>query len=207
MVDYLNETFMVHVMNDDGRAGREGPSSFKNIRKTRKKHRLRRHLEKSLSLKKINSRKSLEEKPAPGPTKETIAKLTQDPLIRFKNNNILNDEQIWAFRRIRRAVQVITDGTQVRTSRFNDVVVQTGRYGSQTESEYEVRIKDYYSRWIDRMTSARRQVGPVLDIIIDEMSLTAVDRKWGRRKGWAKSQIQASLDMYEACFSSDDRGK
>lgn len=205
MFEDRTETFALEVKCDNGIAAMGRARSFKNIRKIRKKNRLKRHLERSLALKRSGMRKSLQEKPSIGPTKETLAKLQQDPLLRFRKKNILNDEQIWAFQRIRRAVKIITDGTQVRVSRFNDVVVQTSRLGSQTESEYEIRIKDHYSNWIDRMTSARLQAGPVLDIIIDEMSLAAVDRKWGKRKGWAKTHLQASLDLYGSFSSAYNR--
>lgn len=176
-------------------------SSFKKIRQIRKKSRLK----KSLALKNIALHKGIPEKTSIGPTKETAAKLKQDPLVRFKNNNILNDQQIQAFQRIRRAVRIITDGTQVRTSSFNDVVVQTSNFNTLSENEYEIRIKDHYSDWIDRMTAARLAAGPVLDIIIDELSLSAVDRKWGRRKGWAKTHLQSSLDLYFAFFPVNNR--
>lgn len=136
------------------------------------------------------------EKPTIGPTRETLAKLQPDPLVRFRKNDIINDQQLWAFKRIRRAVQVITDGTRMRVSHYTDVPVQTSRYDSQVECEFEIKIKDHYSQWVDRMTTARLPVGPVLDVIIDELSLSAVDRKWGRRKGWAKIHLQTSLDLY-----------
>ncbi|PCI47771.1 MAG: hypothetical protein COB49_06700 [Alphaproteobacteria bacterium] len=205
MVNCLNEAVIQEIKCRDSEADRNGARSFKKIREIRRRNRLHRHLGKSLSRKKTASRKSLLQKPSSGPTKETIARLRPDPLVRLKNMNILNDEQIQAFRRIRRAVQTITDGTQVRIACFNDVVVQTSRHGHQPESEYEIKIKDHYSHWIDRMTIAGFQAGPVLDIIIDEMSLMAVDRKWGHRKGWAKDRLQASLNLYWALPSSGDR--
>lgn len=207
MFDDFNETFVSEVKCDDSNTGVGKVNSFKNIRKIRKKTRLKRKLEKSLDIKNKNQRGVHRENPTVGPTIETAAKLKQDPLVRFKAQNILDDEQIWAFQRIRRAVQIITDGTQVRTSRFNAVVVQTSRLGGQNESDFEIRIKDHYSSWIDRMTSERLQAGPVLDIVIDEMSLNAVDRKWGKRKGWAKTHLQASLDLFMAFSPSVNRDK
>ncbi len=132
-----------------------------------------------------------------GPTAETAAKLTPDPLVIFRKRNILSDAQIWAFQRIRRAIQLITDGAQVRVSRFSDVIVQSSRFGDNAEADDQIRIQDHYHRWIDRMTAAGMAVGPVLDIILEEMSLAAVDRKRGRRKGWAKGHLQAALDLYD----------
>ncbi|MCK5423750.1 MAG: hypothetical protein KAI89_00150 [Emcibacter sp.] len=206
MFEDLNETFASEVKSTDQNGGIKTGSSFKKSRKARKKNRLKRALEKSRILKNSILKNSPQERLSVGPTKETIAKLKQDPLVRFRKSNILNDEQIWAFQRIRRAVQIITAGTQVRTSRFNDVVVQSSRHDCQPETEFEISLKDHYSDWIDRMTAAKRQAGPVLDIIIDEMSLSAVDRKWGKRKGWAKDHLQASLDLFRVFSSSPNRG-
>ncbi len=130
-----------------------------------------------------------------------------DPLIRFKRDDILNDQQIWSFTRIRRAIQIITDGTQARTSRYSDVVVQTSQGKFSPEADFDIKIKEYYSNWVDRMNMERLQVGPVLDIIIDELSLSAVDRKWGKRKGWAKGHLQSSLGLYGVFFGQVNRYK
>ena len=207
MFGQSNERYGMEIKSDGGKPLLAQASSFKNMRKARKKIRLKQRLEKAGSQRQKKLSLSGMEKYSPGPTKETVAKLTPDPLMTFRKKNILNDQQIWAFQRIRRAVQIITEGTQVRTSGFNDVVVQTSRFEGHHESEFEVRIKEYYTSWIDRMTTARQQAGPVLDIIIDELSLTAVDRKWGKRKGWAKGQLQTSLDLYGLFSASNDRVK
>lgn len=201
MLEDSNEIFVWEIKSAGSRVGCRSSSSFKRIRKIRKKNRLK----KNLLLKKQELRESPLDKTFIGPTKETAAKLRQDPLVRFKVKNILNDQQIWAFQRIRHAVKIITAGTHLRTSRFTDVVVQTGPNGNLTESEYEIKLKDHYSNWIDRMTTAQCQAGPVLDIIIDELSLNAADRKWGKRKGWAKARLQASLDLYGASPSLNNR--
>lgn len=190
---------------DHNNTGAAPINSFKNIRKTRKKNRLKRRLEKSHVTGKTGPQKARQGKSFVGPTKETLAKLQPDPLMRFRKQNILNHEQIWAFQHIRRAVRIITDGTQMRVSCYSNIMVQTSRFDRNSESDHEIRIKDHYSRWIDRMTGAQLQAGPVLDIIIDELSLTATDRKWGKRKGWAKSHLQASLNLYRAFSPSHNR--
>jgi len=205
MFDNVNE-IPARQVKYDGEKEKRG-ISFKKIRTARKKNRLKRNLEKSLSLKSSRLATAVSAKPFPGPTEETRAKLTPDPLALLARKNILNDQQIWAFKRIRHAVKVITDGTQVRISRFSAAAVQSSRFCPRTESEYEIRIKEYYTNWIDRMTGARLQAGPVLDIILDEMSLNAVDRKWGKRKGWAKGHLQASLELYGAFSRSYNRNE
>jgi len=178
------------------RGGKVKIKSFKKIRIARRKARQKRNIEKALALQVSGEKKALVEKTCPGPTPETQAKLMADPLVVFAKRNILNEAQIWAFQRIRRAIRIITDGTQVRTSHFTDTVVQSNPFEGETESDYEIKIKNHYCNWMDRMTEQRLQAGPILDIIIDEMSLSAVDRKWGKRKGWAKGHLQAALALY-----------
>ncbi|VAX07336.1 hypothetical protein MNBD_ALPHA03-1859 [hydrothermal vent metagenome] len=170
--------------------------SFKKNRIARRKGRRKRQAEKLLSLPAAGGNGDVPQTSYVGPTPETKRKLRPDPLMLFGKKNILNSEQIWAFQRIRRAIKIITDGTGVRTSHFTGAPVQTSRFMAESESEYEIKIKDHYCDWMDRMTAERLQAGSILDIIIDEMSLSAVDRKWGKRKGWAKEHLQASLTLY-----------
>jgi len=203
--------FELESENADGTMGNgmgAGPArSFKKVRLARRKGR------RELRRRKLDITKGAGQNSAPvervyeGPTAETRAKLTADPLIRFKKQNILNDQQIWAFRRIRRTVQIITDGTQMRLSRYTDVVVQTSRSEGATESDYEIRLKDHYCAWVDQMMPAGLPLGPVLDVIIDELSLNAVDRKRGKRKGWAKVTLQAALELYSNVSRPVDRHK
>jgi len=202
-----NNDSVLEIKSGESMGGNDGAPSFKNARKARKKARLVKSMERSSVLRKLNLVRAIDEKAYCGPTAETKAKLTEDPLVSFIHKKILDDEQVRAFKRIKRAVQVITDGTQVRTSRFNAVSVQTGRFEGLSESEYEIKLTEDYTRWIDRMTGAHLQAGPILDVIIDEMSLRGIDRKWGKRKGWAKNHLQTSLDLYAPFYSLSDRHK
>ncbi len=192
--------FELESENSDGHMGNgivAGQArSFKKTRLARRKGRRELRRRKLDIIKGVRQNSIPMERVYEGPTAETLAKLTADPLIRFKKQNILNDQQIWAFRRIRRTVQIITDGTQMRLSRYTDVVVQTSRSEGEMESDYEIRLKDHYCAWAEQMMPAGLPLGPVLDVIIDELSLSAVDRKRGKRKGWAKVTLQAALDLY-----------
>lgn len=185
--------------------GERKNKSFKKARQMRRKSRIFRGRDKSLILKRHQPLALSGSMHAIGPTLETQAKLTPDPLVIFRRKNILSDQQIWAFQRIRKAVQIITDGVQMRVSRFNDVVVQTCQFGTSPEPDYEIRLQDQYHQWIELMTVSRLAAGPVLDIILEDMSLSKVDQKWGRRKGWAKQHLQRSLDLYGTSLSSIDR--
>jgi len=60
---------------------------------------------------------------------------------------------------------------------------------------------------VDQMMPAGLPLGPVLDVIIDELSLNAVDRKRGKRKGWAKVTLQAALELYSNVSRPVDRHK
>lgn len=207
MVNQPNKIYSGEVNSGGEKAGDGKVNSFKNIRKARRKIRSGRGSGKpDIAGNKKLIRSRLKDS-SPGPTAQTLAKLTPDPLTLFRDKNILNDQQIWAFQRIRRAVYIITEGARLRVSRINDVVVQSSRFSGsgQNEGDYEIILKDYYSHWIDRMTLASQRAGPVLDIIVDEMSLNAVDRKWGKRKGWAKERLQQALDLYGVFLSPKNR--
>ncbi|VAV94608.1 hypothetical protein MNBD_ALPHA02-694 [hydrothermal vent metagenome] len=201
--------FELESGNSDGNMGNDMVAgqarSFKKIRLARRKGRREQRRKKLDIIKGPRQDSAILERIYEGPTAETLAKLTPDPLMRFKKQNILNDQQIWAFRRIRRAVQIITDGTQMRLSRITGVVVQTSRVEGGAESDYEIRLKDHYCAWADQMMPAGLSLGPVLDVIIDELSLSAVDRKRGKRKGWAKTTLQAALDLYGSLPRPTDR--
>ncbi|MCF8475060.1 MAG: hypothetical protein K9G26_10210 [Emcibacter sp.] len=201
------ELRVLEIKSDIINSHQKEGSSFKSKRKARKICRQQNHLKKLINVKNSRSIRGREAELYSGPTAETLAKLMPDPLIKFRRNDILNDQQIWSFTRIRRAIQIITDGTQTRTSRYGDVVVQTSHGKFSPEADFDIKIKEYYSNWVDRMNMERLQVGPVLDIIIDELSLSAVDRKWGKRKGWAKRHLQSSLELYGVFFDQVNRYK
>ncbi|PHZ86466.1 hypothetical protein [Paremcibacter congregatus] len=188
-----------HSCPPPGRAGQ----SFRKIRKARRLGRLQNRRDKAL--RPVRPGQGPAEPGSVGPTPETRAKLTPDPLLVMERRNILNDRQLWAFRCLRRALQMITAGTQVRISRLADVVVQTSRCADTGERDHEIQLKESYSDWVDRMTADRLPVGPILDIILDELSFSAVDRKWARRKGWAKSHLQAGLNLYGATYGRVNR--
>jgi len=140
-----------------------------------------------------------------GPTAETASKLRLDPLSSLKKKGSLSGRDFWAAQQIRRAFHLITQGAEIRVSHFQDVIVQTSRNSPQAEGDYEVDLKNNYSRWVEAMDQEKMAIGPVFDVIIEEMSLNAVDRKWARRKGWAKTHLLASLTLYAALFYPGDR--
>jgi len=75
-------------------------------------------------------------------------------------------------------------------------------WGMANLGKQTIRLRDFGARvnyldWVDRMIAAKLQIGPVLDIICDGLSLRAVDRKWQHRKGWARKHLLAALDLYK----------
>lgn len=101
-----------------------------------------------------------------------------------------------AARKIRRAFELITGGAAIRLTSYSDVIVQTSRCGDNYESDQEIMLTRRYADWVDDMTAEKLPVGPVFDVVIEEMSLAAVDRKWCRRKGWAGGHLKRALELY-----------
>lgn len=195
--------------------GNEPAKSFKQARKARKKKISHKARLKALSC--MKSRKdpkkhriahstSLERKySAVGPTPETVAKLTRDPLSSLKKNGSLSGRAFWAAQHIRQAYSLITDGAHLRVSGLREVIVQTSRNGPQRERDFEIIVRQNYGNWCDEMDRKRMPIGPVLDVVIEEISLSGVDRKWAKRKGWAKAHLLASLEVYNALLEPEYR--
>ena len=172
-----------------------GPS-FRRARQTRRRKRVEKLMAQALEPKGPRIRIIPPEPGSIGPTAETARKLKADPLKSFEDRGILTSRQIWAAHAIRRAYRLITDGTGPRVTSFADVMVQNSRRTNLQESDWEVDLKDRYADWVDRMTAEKLMVGPIFDLVVEEASLAATDRKWRRRKGWAKGHLQQSLDLY-----------
>lgn len=108
----------------------------------------------------------------------------------------LSKDHMAAAQKIRRAFELITAGANIRLTGYSEVIVQTSRRCDHYESDHEVMLKGRYTDWVDDMTAARLAVGPIFDIVIEEMSLSSVDRKWRRRKGWACTHLKEALALY-----------
>ncbi|WP_417316941.1 hypothetical protein [Emcibacter sp.] len=174
-----------------------GPvSSFRQARRTRRRKRAEKLLTAALEPKGPRIRVIPPEAGSVGPTVQTARKLTPDPLKSYEERGILGSRQLWAAHSIRQAYRLITEGTGPRVTSFTEVMVQNSRRSNLGESEREVLLKDRYTDWVDRMTEEKLMVGPVLDLVVEEASLAGIDRKWRRRKGWAKGHLQQSLDLY-----------
>ncbi|WP_321394626.1 hypothetical protein [Emcibacter sp.] len=172
------------------------PSSFRRARITRRRKRAEKLLKDSLGSDGPRVRVVMPAQGAVGPTQQTARKLKPDPLGSYQEKGTLSSKQVWAAHAIRKAYRLITEGAGVRITQFTDVMVQNSRRPGLSESEGEILLKDRYSDWVDRMTAERLMVGPIFDMIVEEASLAATDRKWHRRKGWARSHLQQSLDLY-----------
>ncbi|MFC7048443.1 hypothetical protein [Emcibacter nanhaiensis] len=177
-------------------AGDDPAPSFRRARQTRRRKRAEKLMQKALEPKGPRIRIIPAEPGSVGPTPETAGKLAQDPLKSYETRGILSSRQVWAAHAIRRAYRLITEGIGPRVTSFADVMVQNSRRTNLRESDWEVDLKERYADWVDRMTAEKLMVGPVFDMVVEETSLAAIDRKWRRRKGWAKTHLQQSLDLY-----------
>ncbi|WP_138380891.1 hypothetical protein [Luteithermobacter gelatinilyticus] len=205
-----------HPVHSRDAPGRPKPpvSSFRKARATRRRKRAEQGLAASLSPQGATGARSARRPcpitspvPAPvGPTRETAAKLRPDPLLRLAETGSLDARHVWAAHQIRRCFQLITAEAGVRVTRYSDVVVHSGPRPAPVERDTEIRLKERYLDWVEAMTTARLQLGPVLDVVIDEHSLSMTDRKWQRRKGWARDHLRHSLDLYLTVTTQKRRG-
>lgn len=184
------------VKSRDGGGQEDTAPSFRRARRTRRRKRAENLLNKSMDRSGPRIRKIDFDAPAAGPTEETVRKLTPDPLKYYEEKKILTVHQVRAAHAIRRAYQLITLDTGPRVSTFEQFISRRTPTGPAHETDHEIHLKDRYAGWVDRMSDERLMVGPVLDMVVEEMSLAATDRKWRHRKGWARDHLREALDIY-----------
>ena len=123
-----------------------------------------------------------------------------DIVLTYCNKGIINQDQLHSAYKIRRAFRLITEGIQMRVTQYKDPVFQVQNSEPFNENTHDILIQELYTDWVDKMTVLKHPVGPILDIIIDEDSLSAVCKKWKKRNGWAKLFLQSSLDIYRDIY-------
>ncbi|RME64097.1 MAG: hypothetical protein D6782_08910 [Alphaproteobacteria bacterium] len=55
--------------------------------------------------------------------------------------------------------------------------------------------------WVATLSDIGLPAGPVLDVVLDSRSLAEIDRRWRRRKGWARKVIAMALAEYPDVFA------
>ena len=55
-----------------------------------------------------------------------------------------------------------------------------------------------YYDWVVAMKREGLPAGPVLDVIIDGVPLTTIDKRRVKRKGWTREKLKKALDLYIA---------
>ncbi len=63
-----------------------------------------------------------------------------------------------------------------------------------------------FKTWIDCLSAMRLPAGPVLDVVLQSRGLNEIDRRWRRRKGWARGIIRTALDQYPDVFAPAPAG-
>lgn len=136
------------------------------------------------------------------PTRETLAKLRGDPLLRLWKRGQIDLEGFEAAVSIRRAVEAIAlphrhramraitgpDGAQFDPTR--------GSRASAPPSWHGVDAQRRYNDWVEAMQREHLPVGPVLDVIVDGHSCRAVDVRRRRHKGRTVRDLLAGLALY-----------
>ncbi|MFZ5609868.1 MAG: hypothetical protein ACOY99_09680 [Pseudomonadota bacterium] len=53
-----------------------------------------------------------------------------------------------------------------------------------------------YCRWVDDLSVRAIPAGPALDLILERHPLTMIDKRWRKRKGWARVMVATALARY-----------
>lgn len=122
------------------------------------------------------------------------------PISRLAKSGALNAEQVWAAIAIEDAIiSILTNN--IRSGFIAERPKGRGLLNSFENMFLEsCTSRQAYYAWIAAMKSKRLPAGPVLDVIVDGIPLTVIDKRWRKRKGWARVKLTQALDLYlEAC--------
>jgi hypothetical protein len=125
---------------------------------------------------------------------------SKDIVLMYCIKGIITRDQLHSSYKIRRAFRLITEGTQMRVTQYKDPLFKQNSSLEYDDNPHDILMQDLYADWADEMTVQKYPVGAILDILIDEMSLSSVCKKWRKRNGWAKDIFQKSLDIYREIY-------
>lgn len=57
-----------------------------------------------------------------------------------------------------------------------------------------------FTQWIGSLSAMNVPAGPALDVVLLSCSLIEIDRRWRRRKGWARKMVRLALAEYPDVF-------
>ncbi len=107
-------------------------------------------------------------------------------------------DQERAARRIQETAARITAGTEARIGRYDGMPAggTPGVPGDDPDAEQLRALKDRYTAWVRACRDEGVSHAAVLDVLLFGQSCRATDRARRKRKGWAKANLMAGLDLY-----------
>lgn len=129
------------------------------------------------------------------------------PLSRLCRTGALDAEDLRAALGIEAAVvSILTHGVRSGLA-AGERVDCAGGEGFEERFADTFEARRIYATWLDYMKQNGMPAGPVLDIVIEGKALSAVDRDWCRRKGWALSHLRRALGLYRTLSLRAERRK
>ena len=105
----------------------------------------------------------------------------------------LTTEQCDAIYRIRGGIELRCGQTSIRVSNYE------GRIGKSTNDDHAIHLvmlERRFAEWVYSCKAAGLDAGAAIDVIYHGVSLNAVDAAKRKRKGWARGNLLAALNLY-----------
>ncbi len=129
------------------------------------------------------------------PTPQTVERLTPDPIARLVAEGKLSTDDERAALAIAAAIRIVASPLYTRSSR-PDLARGSRTTASGAAADWAVECELRYLAWAEDMHDLRHPIGPVLDFVLDGVSLRALEKKWRRRHGTLLPQIKDALALY-----------
>lgn len=142
-----------------------------------------------------------------GPTPETIRKLRPDPFrllytrVHLDPNAYLNALMWDAGLEIRRAHALITAPVALRGRDYEREVRRAPWEAADARASALARNERLVRRYTGWRRDAERKgvaASPVIDLVVDGVPCGDLDRRYGKRRGWAVEQVRKGLRLYLA---------
>lgn len=132
------------------------------------------------------------------PTPETVRKRRADVLIVLFRREVIDAQQLDAAVQIRAGVEALTSDVRMRTAERQ----HAGRPPRRMTAPSILRSLDLpvvrgYLAWADAMQAKRMAIGPVLDVVVDGLSLRDVQARRGISRDGLADALPKALDLYD----------
>lgn len=114
-------------------------------------------------------------------------------LLLLLGKGVLAREQVDAAVEIKDAWAYRTGDVRLRVS---DLDRPRQGYVSLPAGRHEAWLNRRFVLWAQAMKAEALSIGAVVEVCVDNRSLSACDRLYGRRHGWARWQLDRGLALY-----------